>query len=306
MTLTQLRYLVALADHLHFGRAAAACRVSQPTLSAQIKKLEDYLDAPLVERGGPAGGARGVALTSLGAHVVERARRMIEEADAILGVARRGGAPMTGPRRLGVIPTLCPYFLPWALPAMQRAHPRLELICSEDLTDQLVEKLRSRQLDWAVVAEPLAAPAGLETLPLFEEPFLAALPEAHPLAARATLDQAAFVAERPLLLTEGNCLRDQALALCGRSSGARAEGVEASATGLETLRGLVAAALGVTLMPELAARPTAGVVFRPLEPSVGRRMALAFRAGAQQRVEARMAADTIATAYAAIAKRGGL
>ncbi len=293
MTLTQLRYLVALADHLHFGRAAAACRVSQPTLSAQIKKLEAYLDAPLGER-----GAAGVGMTALGANVVERARRVIEEAEAIVGAAKRGAEPMVGPRRLGVIPTLCPYFLPWALPAIRRAHPKLDLICSEDLTDRLIEKLRARQLDWAAVAEPIEA-NGLELLPLFDEPFLAALPETHPLAAKKAAAQKEFVRAKLLLLTEGNCLRDQALALCAGTVAAQTppRGVEASATGLETLRGLVAAGLGVTLMPALAARPTTGVVFKPLAPPAGRRVALAFRSAPQQRVEARMAAQTIADAF---------
>lgn len=292
MTLTQLRYLIALADHLHFGRAAAACRVSQPTLSAQIKKLEAYLDAPLIERD----PASGVGLTPLGLDVADRARRVIEEADAIVGVARRGGAPMLGPRRLGVIPTLCPYFLPWALPAMRRAYPKLDLICSEDLTDRLIEQLRARRLDWAVVAEDVATP-GLEQAALFEEPFLAAAPADDPLARRDAATQADIAAARLLLLTEGNCLRAQTLAVCGPQSATAAHGVEASATGLETLRGLVAAGLGVTLVPALAVRPTDGVVFRPLDPPAGRCLSLAFRSGARQRVEARLAAETIAAAF---------
>lgn len=294
MTLSQLRYLVALADHLHFGRAAAACRVSQPTLSAQIKKLEAYLDAPLVERNGYS----GVGLTAIGVNVVERARRIVEEADAIIGAAQRGGAPLIGPRRLGVIPTLCPYFLPWALPALRSAFPKLDLICSEDLTEGLLDKLRTRRLDWAVIAE-VPDVAGLESLPLFEEPFLAAVPAEHALSNTDPLPLGALEQSRLLLLTEGNCLRDQTLALCGAGAAVKPGGVEASATGLETLRGLVAAGLGVTLMPALAVRPTSGVVFRELTPHAGRQAILAYRAGAPQRVEARRIAEIIATAFEA-------
>ncbi|MCI4664311.1 MAG: LysR substrate-binding domain-containing protein [Neomegalonema sp.] len=295
MTLTQLRYLVALADHLHFGRAAAACGVSQPTLSAQIKKLEAYLDAPLVERGGG-----DVGLTALGAHIVERARRMLEEADAILGAARRGADPMVGPRRIGVIPTLCPYFLPWALPAIRNDFPRLDLLCFEEMTEQLVAELRARRLDWAVMAGPFRAD-GLEAYPLFQEAFLAALPEAHPLAQKEATPQSALTTERLLLLSEGHCMRDQALALCATQPKEPGR-TDASATGLETLRGLVAAGLGVTLAPALAARPTPGVVYRPLTPPAGRDLILVARAAPAQRVEARLIAKSIAAAYAQTAR----
>ena len=291
MTLTQIRYLVALSDQLHFGRAAADCGVSQPTLSAQIKKLEAYLGAPLFDRSGS-----DVALTPLGAHIVEHARRMLDEADAIVGAARRGSEPMVGPRRLGVIPSLCPYFLPWALPSIQSAFPKLVLHCAEDLTERLVEDFRARRLDWAVIAAPFSAP-GAETLPLFEEAFLAALPADHSLAQSESAPQASLAAEQLLLLGEGHCLRDQALALCSQvSPDAHLSG--ANATSLETLRGLVAGGLGLTLMPELAARPHDGVVYRPLSPAAGRQIVLLHRAAPPQRVEARLLAKEISKAYA--------
>ncbi|MEM1422245.1 MAG: LysR substrate-binding domain-containing protein [Pseudomonadota bacterium] len=283
MTLAQLRYFVALAEHGHFGRAAEAAGVSQPTLSAQLRKLEGFLGAPLFERGG------GAALTPLGEKVLERARRILSETDAILGVAQHRVAPLVGPRRLGVIPTLCPYLLPWALPALRNAHERLELICLEEITERLIDRLRRREIDWAIAAAPIDDP-GLEAHPLFDEPFYAALPEKHPLAKKAKTTQAALAEEKVLLLAEGHCLRDQTLTLCGTGAPNRED---TRATSLETLRGLVAAGQGTTLMPALATRENDGTAIKPLSPPAARRIVLVARRGAEARGEARAVSETL-------------
>lgn len=276
MTLTQLRYLAALADHGHFGRAAAACNVSQPTLSAQIKKLETHLGARLIER-----GAAGAALTPIGEAVLTRARRVLEEAEGLVEAARRGRAALSGPRRIGVIPTLCPYLLPWALPALGAAFPALELILHEDLTDNLLAQLQRRRIDLAIVAAPIDE-ARIVATPLFDEPFFAALPARHPLARAPTVPQGALARERVLLLAEGHCLREQALAICARPRAAAAGRVDAAATSLETLRGLVAAGHGVTLLPALAARDARDVALRPIDPPAARRILLLAREGSEQ------------------------
>ena len=293
MTLTQLRYLLAVSEHDHFGRAAEACGVSQPTLSAQVRKLEDYLGARLIERGGRA------ALTPLGEKVLAHARRMIEEADAIIGVAHRGAEPLVGPRRLGVIPTLCPYLLPWALPALRKAFERLELICVEQVTERLIEMVRRREIDWALLADPVEDP-GVSTTALFDEPFLAALPEKHPLATTENTPQEALRNEKLLLLAEGHCLRDQTLALCGVGA---VGGDDTRATSLETLRGLVAAGQGATLIPAMAARREPGIALRPLSPPASRRVVLATRKGADARAEARLIARTLRSAAPACVSR---
>jgi LysR family hydrogen peroxide-inducible transcriptional activator len=287
MTLTQLRYLVTLADHGHFGRAAEACGVSQPTLSAQIAKLERYLDAPLVVRGGGR-----VALNALGERVVARARTMLELAEEVKGVARRGESPLLGPFRLGVIPTLCPYLLPWALPALRARFPRLELVCCEVQTAEALIALRRRELDAAIAANPIDA-AGVETVPLFDEPFLAAVPPDHPLAGEDAVGLAAFAREKLLVLEEGHCLRDHALSLCDAADpgagGARA-------TSLETLLGLVGVGEGVTLAPALAAQGRASPALRPFDPPVSRRIVLAHATGAARRGEMRLFAGALRAA----------
>ncbi len=291
MTLTQLRYLVTLADHGHFGRAAEACGVSQPTLSAQIAKLERYLDAPLVVRGGGR-----VALNALGERVVARARTMLDLAEEVKGVARRGDSPLLGPFRLGVIPTLCPYLLPWALPALRARFPRLELVCREVQTAEALIALRRRELDAVIAANPIDA-AGVETAPLFDEPFLAAVPPDHPLAGEEAVSLAAFARERLLVLEEGHCLRDHALSLCDAADpgagGARA-------TSLETLLGLVGVGEGVTLAPALAAHGRASPALRPFDPPVSRRIVLAHATGAARRGEMRLFAGALRAAAPAV------
>ena len=284
MTLTQLRYLVALADHRHFGRAADACAISQPTLSAQLQKLESELQAALIERGST------ISLTPLGRTVVTRARGILNEADEIASIARRGEHPLAGPRRIGIIPTLCPYLLPWALPALKAKHPRLDLICQEAMTDAIITALKSRELDWGIIAGDLADPA-LITHPLFDEPFLAALPPEHPLATKKRVPQTALCSERILVLGEGHCLRDQTQAVCNAAVGS---GNEILATSLETLRGLVAAGQGVTLLPALARRKDESTIaLRPLTPSASRTVRLVSRRADPRRDEAQLIATTL-------------
>lgn len=284
MTLTQLRYLVALADHRHFGKAADACAISQPTLSAQLRKLEDELQAALIERGATN------TLTPLGNAVVSRARGILSEADEITSIARQGEEPLTGPRRIGIIPTLCPYLLPWALPALKTDHPRLDLICREAMTDAVAAAVKSRELDWGLIAEELQDPA-LKSHELFEEPFFAALPPGHPLAARKTVPQSALCNERILVLGEGHCLRDQTHAVC---NAAPSGGDDIQATSLETLRGLVAAGQGVTLLPALARREVeTGLELRPLRPSASRTVRLIARRADPRRIEVPMFAAAL-------------
>ncbi len=197
MNLRDLRYLVAVADHLHYGRAAAACNVSQPTLSTQLKKLEEYLGAALFERTN-----KSVHLTATGAEIVARARRALVEADAILAVTRQRKGPLIGPLQLGIIPTLGPYLLPWLVPAARKSYPELRLVVHEDLTARLLEQLQLHRLDAAIVALP-AAGEGWEVAPLFDEPFWLACPKHHPLAKRARVSEEDLQGQRLLVLAEG-------------------------------------------------------------------------------------------------------
>lgn len=277
MTLRELRYLVALADHQHFGRAAEACHVTQPTLSAQLKKLEDYLGQTLVDR-----EPRVPTLTPVGAQIVERARRLLAEADDILRLTRSRGGPLQGALNLGLIPTLAPYYLPSALQALKLAYPKLQLIVQEDLTATLLGRLRDSLLDAALLALP--APLDHEAcvvVPLFDEPFWLACPADHPLATEATVPAAALAGLKLLLLTEGHCLRGQALAVCRIGEAAGDEAADCRATSLETLRQLVAAGLGCTLLPALAVSgpQPAALVVRALAGGESRRIGLVWRRG---------------------------
>ncbi|KAF1687814.1 LysR substrate-binding domain-containing protein [Pseudoxanthomonas taiwanensis] len=247
MNLRDLKYLVALADHKHFGRAAAACYVSQPTLSTQIRKLEDELGVPLVER-----APRKVMLTPAGREAAERARRIVAEVEQMREAARRSQDPEAGTVRLGIFPTLAPYLLPHVVPRIRARFPHLELLLVEEKTDELLTRLREGKLDAVVVALPLHDDQ-LHAEFLFEEPFVLAVPDGHPLAQRRTLTLDDLADQRLLLLEDGHCLREQALDVC-RLSGAL-EKTEFRATSLETLRQMVAANVGVTLLPTLAVKP---------------------------------------------------
>ncbi len=248
MNLRDLRYLVAVGEYRHFGNAAEACFVSQPTLSTQIKKLERELGVELIER-----GSRQVMLTDVGAEVVERAKRMLAEADGIRDVTMRAQDPESGSLRLGLFPTLAPYLLPHVVGELHAQFPKLELLLVEEKTEVLLQRLRDGQLDVALMARPIRHEQLHEEY-LFTEDFVLAVPSRHQLAGSDTeVGLTTLAAEPVLLLEEGHCLRDQALSVCQIAGASERAGFRA--TSLETLRQMVAAGVGVTLLPELATRP---------------------------------------------------
>jgi LysR family hydrogen peroxide-inducible transcriptional activator len=261
MNLRDLEYLVTLADTRHFGRAAERCHVSQPTLSTQLRKLEEYLGVALVER-----QPRRVALTAAGEAIVERARHLLRDADDIRSLARASQDPLSGSLKIGLIPTLGPYLLPRVAPKIAKALPKLSLLLHEYQTAPLVERTLAGELDLAILALP-ADTKGLVTRSMFAESFLVAMPERHRLAARKRVRAADLEGEKLLLLEEGHCLRDQALEVCAHAG---SEEQDFRATSLETLRQMVAAGLGLTLLPGLAAEgPFAsarGLAVRPFAP----------------------------------------
>lgn len=271
VTLRDLRYVVALADHGHFGRAAAACDIGQSTLSIQIKKLEKQLGATLFER-----TTKSVSVTAIGAEIVGRARQVLADVEAITSVGQHVSGPLAGGFSLGIIPTLGPYLLPWLLPALKTDYPELRLTVREDLTMPLLERLGSHRLDAALVALPVPDDR-LEILPLFDEPFWFAEPKSRRPAAAKMMTESQLRGQRLLLLTEGHCLREQALAVC-RTADRDAEG-DFRATSLETIIQMVAMGLGNTLLPAMACSEarTRAVTIRPLEPRIGRRIGLVWR-----------------------------
>jgi LysR family transcriptional regulator, hydrogen peroxide-inducible genes activator len=250
LKLKDLRYLVAVADQRHFGRAAARCFVSQPTLSAQLKKLEASLGVQLIER-----APNNVTLTEAGVAIVARARHIIEASDEVVALAAGQRDPLAGKLRLALLPTIGPYLLPHVTRAIRKALPRLELRLYELQTAPMLEKLHAGDLDLGILAVPVEL-AGLEARELYCEAFMVALPERHRLSARATVRAADLKGETLLLLEEGHCLRDQALEVCSRAGVSDAQ--DFRATSLETLRQMVAAGAGVTLLPELASRGAYG------------------------------------------------
>ncbi len=244
MNLKDLKYLVALADTGHFGRAAERTFVSQPTLSAQLKKLEDHLGVKLVER-----QPKNVQLTDVGRQVVVRARRMLQESEEILALGRNNADPLAGRLKVALIPTIGPYLLPRVMPKMRKALPRLKLMLYEYQTEPLLERLREGEIDVGIMALP-AAQDGLDSRVLYEEAFTLAVPNGHPLAAKGSIRVADLTGHTLLLLEDGHCLRDQALEVCSRIEVRESE--DFRATSLETLRQMVVAGLGITLLPELA------------------------------------------------------
>jgi LysR family transcriptional regulator, hydrogen peroxide-inducible genes activator len=276
MNIRDLQYLVAVAELQHFGRAAERCHVSQPTLSMQIRKLEDFLGVPLFERTG-----RKVMVSAAGEQIVERARMLIRDYEELQSVARRLKDPSAGQYRLGVFPTLAPYFLPRIVPAIHAEFPRLRLILLEEKTDVLLARLRRGQIDMALLALPVAG-EDLHAMPLFDEPFCLAVSERHPLAARRGIDAAELEGQTLLLLDEGHCLRDQALEFCKMN--AIEESREFRATSLETLIQMVATDMGATLVPEMATRDAPRHLrFIPFhEPGPYRRIGLVWRRKASQ------------------------
>lgn len=289
----QLRYLVALAEHGHFGRAATACAVTQSTLSAGIFALERQLDAALLER---TGGKRPV-FTPLGHELVGRARTALAALSALVETVETARDPLTGPLRLGTIPTIGPFLLPRLMPRLREAFPRLRLWLREDTSERLAEGLDAGRLDLLLIAVPCDC-GHVETETIAEDPFLVALPPGHRLAAMAEIPPAALSGERLMLLEEGHCLRDHALSACGLPGAAA--GDEFAATSLHTLVQMVGGGLGLTLLPNLAVAGgvTAGadVAVRPLAGAFGRRIALAWRARSPRAEEFRALAPPIAAA----------
>ena len=274
MNLRAVHYLVTLADVRHFSKAAERCHVSQPTLSTQIRKLEDELDVQLVER-----SPRKVMLTEVGEEIVERARAMLGESDAIRAIARRSKDPHSGTVRIGIFPTLAPYFLPHVVPEIRRRFPRLTLRLFEEKTEDVINMLQQGRLDAGLLALPIESEQ-LTTRVLFEEPFVLAVPESHALSRLKTITLNDLQQEELLLLEDGHCLREQALEVC-HLAGAH-EKLDFHATSMETLRQMVAAGTGITLMPVMAVKPpvahTDNLVTRPFtEPGPKRTIALVWR-----------------------------
>ena len=279
MTLTELRYVVAVARERHFGRAAESCFVSQPTLSVGIKKLEEELGVTIFER-----SATEVSVTPIGDRIIEQATRVLEETNAIKHIAAQSQDQLEGPLRLGLIYTIAPYLLPHLIPSLHQAAPRMPLIIQENYTSVLTEQLRQGELDAIIIALPFQLP-GIETRSLYEEPFVVAMPLDHPLAKRKRIKADDLAEETLLLLGPGHCFRDQVLELCpecGRSAqfnSSLQKSLEGSS--LETIRYMVASGAGVTVLPQTSVNPAAQSMLlatRPfVSPAPSRRTALAWR-----------------------------
>jgi LysR family hydrogen peroxide-inducible transcriptional activator len=257
--LKDLRYLVAVADTRHFGRAAEKCFVSQPTLSAQLKKLEDYLGVQLIER-----QPKNVTLTEAGEQIVARARRMLEASEEVVTLARAHRDPLAGRLRLALLPTIGPYLLPRVSQPIRKSLPRLELRLYEYQTAPMLEKIEAGEIDLGILALPVDM-EGFDSRELYTEAFTVAVPDQHRLAKKDSVRLDDLNGETLLLLEDGHCLRDQALEVCSRVD--LHEKQDFRATSLETLRQMVATGAGITLLPELASRGAygnaRGVVIRP-------------------------------------------
>lgn len=297
MNLRDLRYLLAVAEHGHFGRAAEACGVSQPTLSVQLRRLEEMLGVTLFER-----TSKAVTPTAACERLIGHVRTAVAEADAILAVARSLRDPLSGRFRLGIIPTLAPYLLPLVFGPLREALPDLEIEPWEDQTAALLERLRTHELDAALLATEVDSP-DLASEALFDEPFLAALPPEHPLATREEVAEQEL-AEDILVLADGHCLREQALEACGRSG---ALGGTLRAASLSTLLNMVAAGYGTTLIPGLAAGAAqdAGIVLRPLRARTGRTVRIAWRTRFPHRAAVEAVGGVIASRLRGWAERAG-
>ncbi len=257
MTLTELKYIVAVARERHFGKAAEACYVSQPTLSVAVKKLEEELEVKLFER-----SANEVTVTALGEEIVRQAQSVLEQAANIKDIAKRGKDPLAGPLKLGVIYTIAPYLLPDLVRQVIKRTPQMPLMLQENFTVKLMEMLRTGEIDCAILAEPFPD-AGLASAALYDEPFLAAIPMQHVLAAQTSVSTEALKKETMLLLGNGHCFRDHVLEVCPEFArfSSDTEGIRKSFEGssLETIKHMVAAGMGITLVPRLSV-PTGALV----------------------------------------------
>jgi LysR family hydrogen peroxide-inducible transcriptional activator len=278
MTLTELRYIVAVARERHFGRAAEACFVSQPTLSVAVKKLEEELDVKIFERGG-----NEVSVTPLGEALVRQAQVVIEQAAAVKEIAKSGKDPLSGPLKLGIIYTIGPYLLPDLVRQAIERVPQMPLMLQEHFTVKLLDMLRSGEIDCAIMAEPFPD-AGLAVAPLYDEPFMVAVPKSHPLAKRKKVSSQELKQETMLLLGTGHCFRDQVLEVCPEFArfSSNADGIRKSFEGssLETIKHMVASGMGVTVVPQLSVPKGAQphVAYLKFEPPVPtRRVVLAWR-----------------------------
>lgn len=280
MTLTELRYIVAVARERHFGRAAEACFVAQPTLSVAIKKLEDELGLQLFER-----RTQEVVVTPVGQRIVEQAQRVLEEAGRIKEIARQGKDPLAGPLQLGVIYTVGPYLLPALVRELLECAPQMPLMIQESYTVRLIDMLKSGDIDVAIMAEPLPE-GGLMVQPVYDEAFVVAVPRAHPWGKRKSIEADALKKETLLLLGAGHCFRDQVLEVCPELSRPlpTAEGIQKTFEGssLETIRQMVASGLGITVLPQssVPAAPTRDALIRYVpfaDPVPTRRIVLAWR-----------------------------
>jgi LysR family transcriptional regulator, hydrogen peroxide-inducible genes activator len=281
-TVKQLRYFTALAETLHFGRAAERCRITQPAMSMQIRELEAALGVTLVERS-PA----GVLLTAAGAEVAGRARDLLVAVQDLVDLARHREMALAGPLSLGVIPTIGPYLLPQILPRLHAAYPELRLSLRESGTEHLIDALVAGSLDLLILALPVRRD-DVSTKALFEDAFTLAVPAGHHLAERSVVRQEDLRAERLLLLEEGHCLRDQALSLCHAAGANQADDFRASS--LATVVQMVINGYGGTILPELALPAEVGAhprlrIVRFAEPAPGRTVGIAWRASSPRRAD---------------------
>jgi LysR family hydrogen peroxide-inducible transcriptional activator len=293
-TLKQLRYLTALDEHRHFGRAAAACFVSQSTLSAGLQELESLLGASLVERNN-----RSVVFTALGRDIAAKARIVLREAQDLAEMAAASKMPLSGALRLGVIPTIGPFLLPKTLPKLRRSYPELKLYLTEDLTQRLVDELHQGALDCVLLALPVEI-GEAEAMPLFEDDFEFVCRKDDPLARKAKVTSADLEDAPLLLLADGHCLREHALDAC--HLGRRSTSADVTATSLHTLVEMVANGLGVTLIPDMAIKAKllkgSELVVRPLAGSkVGRQIGLIWRKTSSREKEFRLLGQAIKDAY---------
>ena len=277
MTLTELKYIVAVARERHFGKAAEACYVSQPTLSVAVKKLEDELGVALFER-----GIGDVRPTAIGEHIVAQAGRTLAEAARVTELAQAGKDPLAGPLRLGVIYTIAPYLLPALVPLVKAAAPKMPLIISEGFTHLLLERLKAAELDVLILALPVAEP-GLVVQPVYDEAFRALVPAAHPWVKLKSIAPAQLLGEPLLMLGAGNCFRDQVLDLCAHNGDSDSPDVQLlEGSSLETIRHMVASGVGITVMPassvDTIAKTDRLLKVRPFdEPTPTRRVGLVWR-----------------------------
>ncbi|PIJ49922.1 DNA-binding transcriptional regulator OxyR [Erwinia sp. OLTSP20] len=291
MNIRDLEYLVSLAEHRHFRRAADACHVSQPTLSGQIRKLEDELGVMLLER-----TSRKVLFTQAGLLLVEQARTVLREVKVLKEMASQQGESMSGPLHIGLIPTVGPYLLPQIIPTLHHTFPKLEMYLHEAQTQQLLAQLDSGKLDCAILALVKESQAFIE-IPLFDEPMKLAIYENHPWHDRERIAMSELAGEKLLMLEDGHCLRDQAMGFCFQAGAD--EDTHFRATSLETLRNMVAAGSGITLLPALAVpgeRVRDGVCYIDCyKPEPQRTIALVYRPGSPLRNRYEQLAEAIKT-----------